>query len=82
MDQKEQGRTVTRISLTLPAVTRWYGIRDMFEKLLQSRPVLERMAIRVDGRLSNQIRANIKDDNLWMKIGQLYPVIKSLTDGK
>ncbi len=81
MDQKENNRTVTRVSLTLPSVTRWYGIRDMFEKLLLSRPVLERMAISVDGRLTNQIRAKIKDDNLWQRIEQVSPIIMSLTDG-
>lgn len=81
-EEKLKGRTHRRISLSLPAVTRWFGVRDMLEKLLRAKPVLERMSINPQSRLTYEIKQLIKSDGFWEKTKLIYLVIEKLTDGE
>ena len=78
-EERLKGRKVTPVMLTLPSDTRWFGLKDMIEKLLRSKQVLLRLAVDVDFDMGWRNKNSIKDDQFWSKLQEmkffLFPVI-------
>jgi hypothetical protein len=71
-----------KVSLSLPSVTRWFGIRDMLYKLKRAKPVLLRMSIKDGIGLSTSSRQTLRDESFWHNLDQIFPIYKALTDSK
>jgi hypothetical protein len=82
-DEIQQGFDAQpKVSLSLPSVTRWFGIKDMLYKLTRAKPVLLRMSIKDGIGLSPSSRQILRDENFWLKLDQILPIYKALTDSK
>lgn len=88
-EQEENGGNKVRIlCLSLPCVTRWFGIRILLGKIVNARPVLERMVLapinasaqEID--LSLKTKNTIKSDTFWKKSQDLLEVFIKITDGR
>ncbi|OXA46208.1 hypothetical protein Fcan01_19280 [Folsomia candida] len=80
-DERVKGNTPkSRVTLTLPSKSRWYGIRDMFHKLLRARPVLERLSILHEIDFTSSTRMALKDDSFWTKLEHVAPLFRAISD--
>ncbi|CAL8122074.1 unnamed protein product [Orchesella dallaii] len=80
-EEKLEGRSHHKVSLSLPSVTRWFGVRDMLHKLKHAKNVLLRLAIKETCLLSSTSKRTIMDTNFWYKLERLYPLYTVLTNG-
>jgi hypothetical protein len=82
-EETERGSDVRpKVTLSLPSVTRWFGIREMLYKLTRAKPVLRRMSIKDGIGLSQGSRQTLMDEGFWHKLDQIKPLFIGLTDGK
>jgi len=84
-EQAENENSVTAaaaVSLTIPCITRWFGIRDMLKKLKQAKPVLIRLSIKEEIDFTVSVRRTLKDDRFWGKLEDIYPLYEALVGGK
>jgi hypothetical protein len=83
LEEKSKGNDPgQRVTLTLPAVTRWFGIRDMLTKLRRAKTVLLRLSIRDDFDLGLATRSSIMDERFWLQLEAVHPLFMAITDGK
>lgn len=81
-DEKQKGRSSTKVSLCLPAETRWFGVRDMLNKLKRAKLVLQRLAIDTDVCISSSTKIYVLDEGFWEKLLKMENLLLPLIEGE